>query len=281
MKLWCYDDAHNWGTALVALANGQGVDAHLFDSVRQPDTGHLFMAMHNHPAVRHIQKRMMQQFATNPQLRLVPSYRESVLYDDKLEQLRQFATDIPKTYVFRTPTMVREFIETQPALPLISKSSEGGGVRTLRTYDDCRREVKQAFSDLGIRNKYGTRHHGYLYWQEYVGDPDYTTRVARIGLDYIVSRRSRRVDMQRTITPLTELDNDALSARRMAEEFFDRNGIRYGAVDLMPNEGNGWYVIKYTASWPMRSFFGGKFKSGRMGEETVQVLLDAIVSGAL
>jgi glutathione synthase/RimK-type ligase-like ATP-grasp enzyme len=275
--LWAYDDSHYWGSTLVAAARKRGIDAQLFDSVRQPTFGHVFVHMHNHPSLRMHTKRMIQHFATNPQLQTVPSYRESVLFDDKLEQLRQFAKVIPPTHVFRTPTMAREFIDTEPVLPVISKSSEGGGVRTLRTYDDMRREIKQAFSDLGIKNKYGSRQHGVLYWQSYVGDPEYVTRVAKIGRNAIMVKRGRRVNMVREMIPVVEMNADDLRVLAFAESFFETQGLTFGAVDLIPN-GESFYLLKFTVSWPLRTFAGSRFKDGRAGTEIIEVMLDEVLS---
>lgn len=280
MKLWCYDDAHYWGSTIERAAKLRGVEVKMFDSVRQPDDGFLFFHMHNHPSVRTQHKRMQQHFATSPDLKMVPCYRGAMIYDDKLEQLRQFPNYLPKTHVFRTPTMAREFIETCPALPIISKSSEGGGVRTLRNYDDMRREVKGAFSDLGIKNKYGTRHHSYLYWQTFVGNPEFVIRMVRIGHSWIMLKRGRRVDMERKITPVVNLDNGMKNAFDYGWKFFEEQHLRFGAVDLIP-VGDSYNVLKFTASWSLRTFAGSKFPDGRDGTDVADVLLDEMLSGRL
>jgi hypothetical protein len=89
MKLWCFDDAHYWGTSLAEAAQKRGHEVALFDTVKEVgQEGILFYHMHHHPAVRDHHKRAMAQFATIPGLKLIPSYRTSVLYDDRIEQLR-------------------------------------------------------------------------------------------------------------------------------------------------------------------------------------------------
>src|SRR4051812_13639792 len=101
-KIWALNDVHNWGVMLLRAAQQRGYDAHLFEDAREPDEGVAFIHIHHHPSVRGVHKRLAQVLATNPNVQLVPSYRSTVLYDDKLEQLRSFAKYMPRTHVFTT-----------------------------------------------------------------------------------------------------------------------------------------------------------------------------------
>lgn len=266
---------------MVDVAASRGHDAKLFDTVRQPDSGYVFMHMHSHPAVRNNHKRMMQHFATNPALWLIPSYRVSVMHDDKLEQQRQLARYLPPTHLFRSPTMARDYIETMPTLPLISKSSEGSGTRMLRTHDDLRREVKLAFSDLGVKNRYGDRHHGYVYWQDYVGDQDNVTRVLVIGQQRLVLRRGKRVNGLREHTPVIELDANGAAACVYVNELASDHAIKFAAFDVI-QVGKTWNLLKITVNWSVRRYNECRFfPDNRLGTAIWDVLMDEIDKGNL
>ena len=135
----------------------------MFDEPRQPDNGYAFMHMHYHPQVRALHKRIMQVMAMNPKLVLVPDYRMSVLYDDKAEQARQFSKWLPRTHIFWTPNGARNYLEHSAKFPFVSKAQEGSSsanVRFIETIDQAKLEVRQAFSDIGIKLKYGQAQHG-------------------------------------------------------------------------------------------------------------------------
>lgn len=280
MRLWCFDDAHHWASSLKEAGEAKGHTVRLFDDFKQPDNGHVFIHMHNHPSVRHHHRRLVQHFATNPLLHVVPGYREAMLYDNKIDQLCNFVQYMPPTKVLRTPSVAREYLDSMPPLPMISKSSEGGGVRMLRTYDDCKREIKLAFSDLGIKSKYGSRAHGYLYWQQYLGDPEHVIRVACIGSNTIMLKRGRRIEMSRRIKPVVEQDDETFSAGQFAREFFHTHGFKFGAVDLL-RSGDTWYLIKFTTTWSLISFAESRFADGRSGAEMPAVIIDEMVAGTL
>jgi hypothetical protein len=60
-------------------------------------------------------KGLMQHFATNPQFHLIPDYRATMLYDDKIEQLRQLSKYMPQTRLFKFACNGARVLETNAA----------------------------------------------------------------------------------------------------------------------------------------------------------------------
>jgi hypothetical protein len=271
MKLWCFDDAHYWGTSLAEAAQKRGHEVALFDTVKEVgQEGILFYHMHHHPAVRDHHKRAMAQFATIPGLKLIPSYRTSVLYDDRIEQLREFGAYMPKTVVLRSPRMAHAYLDAGPDhLPIVSKSHIGPGTRTLATIDEARKEIKHAFSDIGIKNRYGVYHHGTLYWQQNVENTEKTFRVLIIGTQAMVEVR----EGQRLIAIVEETEetrNVVAFARMIAM----MHGIHFAGFDFIRN-GSSWYLMKIIAGWSLRRYVNARFfPDGRTGAEFWEVMVD-------
>lgn len=287
-KLYVFEDAHKWGVSLHQAAQVRGYDSELFDSPYEVNggSGFLFMHMHNHPAVRAYHKSLMQYFATKPDLRMIPQYKVSMLFDDRAEQLRHYARWMPKTYYFTTPFAVRQFLDRQPTFPMLSRSTPGtigANVRTITTQEEARKEVKQAFSDLGIRLHYDQRQHGYLIWQEFIPQsPHY--RITAIGNDRLVGIGEAQENGVVTLGPCV-LDNDveAISALAWADEFFRVEDIRYGSIVVVKDAEGQWKMQDLTLSWH-RSFYANELtrfvRSGRPGAEMWDVLLDNMDAGA-
>lgn len=286
MKLWCFDDAHRWGQSLHDAATKRGHDSSIFDAVHEPtQDGVLFFHMHNHPAVRKQHKRLVAHFATKPGLRLVPSYRMSVLFDDRYEQLRQLARWMPKTEAYQSPHAARAFIESNPEFPIISRSAQGSitnNVRLVQTADDARKEVRLAFSDLGIRMVYEQKQHGYLLWQEFVpSDPHY--RVIAIGDDRIVGKGVYQESGSIALSQADMESEEAQEVLAFADRFFNEERINYGSLVICKGQ-SGWVLQDMTLTWH-RSFYEQKdvrfVKSGKPGTAMWEVMLDQLEAGTL
>lgn len=274
MKLWAYNDAHNWGAELVAVAEARGYNARLFEQYREVTDGVVFVHMHAHPSVRTHHKRLVSMLATKPDVKLIPSYRLAMLYDDKLEQLRQLARWLPPTRLLTSPAQARDFIDSQPPLPIVSKSGEGSGVRILTSYDEMHREVKLAFSDLGIKNRFGTRHHSYLYWQKYLGPLEKTIRVLSIGSQRMALVRGRRNE----VDPEPNLD-ELTAATEFATMLAKEEGFNFCGFDIA-RFGESFRLLKVTVGWPLARYQDCVFKpDGRKGSDFWTVTMDEIEKG--
>jgi glutathione synthase/RimK-type ligase-like ATP-grasp enzyme len=290
MKLWAFNDPHNWGSQLAIAAAARGHDVHLFDEPRQPDQGYVFMHMHHHPQVRMLHKRCMEILSLNPDLVLIPDYRSSVLYDNKLEQARQFARWMPRTTVFYTPGAARRWLALNPDLPFVSKSSEGSSshnVRVITTYEEAKIEIKHAFSDIGIKCRNQQTQRGYLMWQTYVPGSDETYRVVAIGRQRLIVRAQEVSDVSSRSTrlgPVVELDEMSSGALDAADRFLAAENLQWAGVDLIRGENGVWYVIEITVRWTLNNFYEASFfrdgqPTGNKGDKTWDTLIDELEAG--
>jgi glutathione synthase/RimK-type ligase-like ATP-grasp enzyme len=298
VKLWCFDDAHDLGKQLHEAAVKRGHDAHLFDDPRRPDKGFVFMHMQHHPSVRMLHKRVMSILSMNPDLTLVPDYRASVLYDDKLEQARQLARWMPRTRVFYTPGAARRFLDSHPALPFMSKALDGASshnVRLVETYDSARLEIRQSFSDLGIKCRYGAQQRGYLLWQEFIAEHTGDIRVVAVGRKRLLLRRGNRLDRSiprgsGDIAPIKDLSAaEACGALKVANEFLEAEQFKFAGVDLVRDPSSGrWFVLEVTVSWALSGYYESAFIDcanadpilmSTRGDSIWEVLLDEIEAG--
>lgn len=288
-KLWIYDDAQNWGRALLDTARKDGYfDAHLFEEISQPDEGYLFFHMHHHPQVRARHKYMMGQFALNPRLTLIPNYQSAMLYDNKLEQAKALSRWMPRTYVFTTPGSARRFIDSTLFFPFISKSSEGASshnVRFIQSYEEAKLEIKYAFSDIGIAGRYGARQRGYLIWQEFIEGNDYDIRVLAIGRQRLMLKRYNRSDRPMASgsghnEPINALDGEAFEALQFANEFFREEKQTWSGIDLVRRGDGQWYMLECTVGWTVDGYKNCLFHgSNRKGSDIWKVLLEEIKAG--
>lgn len=294
LKIWCYDDAHNWGSQLAQVAAARGHDAHMFDEPRKPDDGIVFMHMHYHPQVRVLHKRVMAILATNPNLILVPDYRSSVIYDDKQEQARQLARYMPSTHIFYTPNSARNFLQTMK-FPFVSKSSEGSSsanVRFVQTLEEAKAEIKMAFSDIGIKCRYGQTQRGYLLWQDFVADNSGDVRVLAIGKLRLMARRKNRGDKPvangSEIIPVNDLNDPHMKAAfDTANAFFSNEGMNWAGVDMVMDHATGkWFILETTVGWTMHAWHDCVFfhKGGSVlqmhGAQVWEALIGQMETGA-
>lgn len=290
MKLWCYNDVRNWGIDLAKAAAARGHDAHLFDDPKEPTDGYVFFHMHHHPMVRLANKRAMALMALNPNLTLIPDYRSSVLYDDKIEQARQFSRWMPRTRVFYTPGAAYRHL-AGVTYPFISKASEGASshnVRLVADEEQARQEIRFAFSDLGLRCRYGQTQRGYLLWQDFVPNNTGDVRIIAIGRTRLILKRQNRDDRPMAsgsgkTTPVTahDIDDELTTALHYANEFFTAEKMLWCGVDLV-RDNERWYVLESTVGWTMSGYTDCEFfgdPQHRHGNKIWEVFLDELEDG--
>lgn len=294
-KLWAFNDVHNWGVGLLRVAQARGYDAHLFEDPRDPDEGVVMVHIHHHPSVRLIHKRIMATLASNRHLVLVPDYRSSVLYDDKLEQLRNFAQWMPRTRVFTSPPSANKFLNSKGVkYPFISKTAEGAGshnVRFIKTEKEAREEIKFAFSDIGIKCKYGQAQHGYVMWQEYLAGNEGDIRIIAIGSKRMILKRKNRQDRPMAsgsgdVQPITKMDDELRSALQFANLFFGSERQSWCGIDLVRDPvTKEWRLLETTVGWTMNGYYECRFFDGDgtptkyMGSDVWSVFLDEYEAG--
>lgn len=294
MKLWCFEDSRDWGINLVKAASARGHDAHLFDDPRKPDHGYVFYHMHHHPQTRGRDKRFMQILNMNPNLTLIPEYRSSRLFDDKMEQACELASWMPRTHVAWSPGAARSVLDRGLlSLPLVSKASEGASsnnVRLVRTLEEARLEIKHAFSDLGIKVHYGQKQHGYLLWQEFIPDNDWDLRVISIGNARLLLKRFNRAGVpfasgSGKFEAVTQIDATLDEAFCTANAFFAAQEMKWCGIDLVRSPSGDWKVLETTVGWTMHGYADCMFFKHdgepmmRTGRDVWDVLIDQIEAG--
>lgn len=293
MKIWAYNDSHDWGTQLATTAASRSHDVHLFEDPRQPDEGHVFFHMHHQPQVRILHKRCMAIMAIRPELRLVPSYRMSNLFDDKLEQARQLAKWMPRTQVFYSPAQARKWLDRGPAIPFMSKTSEGESAHNVRLITDlvqAKQEIRYAFSDIGIKCRHQQTQRGYLLWQEYIAS-EWEVRVIAVGRYRLILRRNGSNDGavaqgKGKPGPVIALDEEMQCALTSANHFFDGEQVSWGAVDMVKDENGRWYVTECTVRWTLHHYYECPFflegrPTDRCGDKIWDVLVDELEAGVM
>jgi hypothetical protein len=295
MRFWCFEDPQDWGKGLLKAARARGHEALMFDMASMPDYGVAFMHMHHHVNIRKMHKRMMQQLSLNGELNLIPNYRCAELYDDKLAQLRHLSKWMPKTEVFFNPGMARQFLEREDALPIMSKTSEGAGshnVRFLQTFIEASDEVRAAFSDRGIKCRYGQKQAGYLMWQRFIPDNPYDLRVIAVGGKRLVLRRFNRSDERPMasgsgkLEAITKMTDEIASALDYSDAFFKQENMPWCGIDLIWDKAKArWYILECTVGWTLSgyndcAFFDGDRTTGKMGGDIWEVLVAEVEAGA-
>lgn len=296
MKIWCFEDPHDWGERLYRTAKARGHDAHMFETYPEPDEGYVFVHMHHHPQLRADHKELMENLSLNPKLVLIPDYRSAVLYDDKLEQARHLARWMPTTRAFFSPSAAKAYLRTEPKYPFISKSSEGASshnVRLISTPEQAFAEVKAAFSDKGIKMHYELAQRGYVLWQEFIENNPFDIRILGVGEKRIVLRRHNRKDRPMAsgsgdLEPITQLDDGVFSALQYADCFFRQERFDWCGIDLV-RDAQRWYILETTVGWNMGGYvkcavwerrpLNAWDKTNHLGVDIWHVLIDEIEKG--
>lgn len=286
MKLWCWKDYSGWGQKLAVVARNRGHKATIFESPARPDAGIVFARIHHHPDVRERDKAVMAYMAVNSDLTLIPSYRASVLYDDKSEQARQFAKWMPRTviaYSFEDAERALEIV----GLPFMSKCAAGAGshnVRFITSRDQALKEARAAFG-AGIAVHYGQKQVGYVLWQKFMPGNAYDFRVIAIGRERLILRRGNRDDRPMASgsnreAPVSWPDAEASEVLDFADSFFAETGMNFCGLDIVRDmESNRWMLLESTTGWPLSNMAAHKFVSGRAGAEFWNLIVDEIEAG--
>lgn len=299
MKLWAFHDQQDWGRGLVQAAIERGIEAELFDDAETPDKGFVFVHMHHHPAVRLKHKRLMALLAMNPNLTLIPNYRSSNLYDDKLEQAREFAKWMPFTKVFWGPEVARRCLrEGHFSFPFISKATVGASshnVRLVESQEQAENEIRLAFNHShGLPLHYGQYQRGYLLWQKFVADNAGDLRIIAIGDQRLFLERQNRKDRpfasgSGKLKPITDanFEKQHADALEVANAFFREEKQSWCGIDMVYDyEDQRWLILETTVGWTLHGYYECEFYqcgagfSGRMGNEVWPITLEQMKQGA-
>lgn len=286
MNLWFYHDLSGWGGILNEIAGKRGHSTVLSrdpDFAEAADCG--FVRMHLDPVTRSHDKAVVADLASRG-IKVAPSARAAVLYDDKVEQAAQLSKWLPETILASCVGEAYEAAE-RLGLPLMSKSAEGASshnVRFIRTQDDLAFEIGLAFGP-GIPSQYRQKQSGYVLFQKFCAGNDYDFRVIAVGRERLILRRGNRDDRPMASGANKEMgivwpDPEAQAVLDFANRFFSEEQFSFCGVDVVQEDGE-WRILECTTSWPTKNNAAHKTVSGRNWGEFFEIIVDEIEYGSL
>ena len=270
-----YADRHGWGRKVTnLLSNVPGVNVDLFTSVEKiNDKLNSVVYMHpDHLNNRETDKEKISQLGRLTKTEVIPSIRELILYDEKVNQALLFGKWLPKTQVFFDYDQAKISLE-EKKFPFISKSSEGAGssnIRMIYTYDEGLEELDLVFSTRGMRRytkpsieKRGTVNFqkGYVLWQDFLSGNDNDWRVIMIGGKYawIIKRGNKGgsnfASGSGLCYPVEKIDGDVMQILAHSYRFVEEFDLEYTGIDLIKDESEGYKILEVTTGWPTSGSF--------------------------
>lgn len=261
MKLYILDERDVWHAALAQAALEIGLDAVRIKRGREVKTGGWgFIRPHATPAVLYRNKNEDDSLMRS-RLTMIQDAQQVRLYEDKTEQLAQFAEWMPDTYVLSQHSHAFHFAHDQSRrFPLVSKANEGASsvnVRIIRSCEELLAHINQAFGP-GIPVKYcdskGTTglQKGYVYLQEFIPH-DITYRVNIIGSGRAIFKRycypDKPVAQTGNVDAVHELDPLMESLLEYADRFAAFAGTKWCALDIL-RHGDEWKLLETSLAWP-------------------------------
>lgn len=329
--IFCYGtDRGNWGQTIVSLAKARGHTAQIFTECFQVPAVHsyVFMRVPQFPpgldkGIRDYGELHARHDAldVHPRHTMIIDADTVRMYEDKAAQAEAYPEWMPETMVNRTDdegfpaTDLHDFLEDglqTLGLPLISKASFGSAsanVRLIQTRQDALRDLMQAFHSEGIPARRGgaARQQGHVIWQQFLPGNDYDYRACINGQYVCLLRRYNRNDRPMASgsgnhEPVTELNGETTAVLEKSFEFFRRNGIKWGGIDLVfdGNAGIGlsetrverlreeadlWKILETTLGWSQSAYkhcryFGANFTPTKYeGHQIFDLLLDQLEWG--
>lgn len=260
MSFYILDERNVWHAALAQAALEIGLDPVRIRRGREVKTGGLgFIRPHATPAVLKINKER-----DYPQMRerltMIQDSQQVRLYEDKTEQLAQFAEWMPDTIVETKLEAMRMFARAPLEYPIVSKANEGASsvnVRIIRSREELLAHIDQAFG-AGIPVQYcdsrGTTglQKGYVYLQEFIPH-DITYRVNIIGSGRAIFKRycypDKPVAQTGNVDAVHELDPLMESLLEYADRFAAFAGTKWCALDIL-RHGDEWRLLETSLAWP-------------------------------
>jgi glutathione synthase/RimK-type ligase-like ATP-grasp enzyme len=289
--LWCCDDAFGaarWGHDLCMAARKRGIDARLFTNPAEPDAGYAFFRMYHDPRWLSGHQRDIAVLHANPRLTVIPDRRSALLYDDKVEQARQFGHWMPETRILESRE-AGEAAVGRLGFPFISKSSGGASsqnVRLIATADAARLEIERVFG-AGLPIAKAQVQRGYLLWQRFLAGNPHDYRVVAIGRQRFMFRRHNRphVPFASGSGRIEAVDNpagEAAEALAAANDFFAAESFAWCGIDLVRDDRGRWRVLETTVAWMLKNYVHARFiGTDRRVADIWDVLLDEIEAGVL
>ncbi len=265
-KLWCLDDAGGWGRQLAQEASARGWKARMFSSptdvagIARGDFAFMRIAQ---DARRGAAEKELAKFLATRGVRLIPSLREILLYEDKAEQAIEYAQWMPDTAYVKS-RMTAEYALQQMQFPFLSKSRTGSASRNVRmvnTLQDARREIDAAFGEgIAGAHKLGEAvQRGYLLWQDFLTGNAYDYRIVRTGRHMMALKRFNKPGTPFAsgsgINSPAPDGGELLNVLRFADSFFSSIGSIWCGIDVVHDNRRGvWRVLETTLGWTASAY---------------------------
>ena len=268
MRLAIMDDARGCGRAVAGAAVRRG---HVIDNA-SPDAG--YVRTHTYEPWRRRGLEMIERLS-RLHVPSIPSYRDSLLYDDKRLQAKVLAPWMPKTHV-----ITDEAFRPDMAYPFVSKSARGSAsknVRLVATPAQAEFERAAAFGSSGLRAVNEVQH-GYLIWQEFIPGNDHDVRVCVCGDNLFGLIRGNRDEVpfasgSGRLTVIQGMRDPSVRAAFLcAIGIASKIGTRWACFDFVFRDGIP-YVLEISFSWTEAAYnlcpcFGLDFQpNGRTAAE--------------
>lgn len=248
--IYVYDDYRNWGRTF-QLANNNALMFRSLDEV--PEGAAVFFPVGHAREYRNKMKALAEK--VNKKANIWPNIHEIRIYDDKIVQYKTFSKWYPRTWIITSESQARNILCNELKYPFISKGSEGSGSKN-NTYVDCPQlaelEIRAVFNNGIPRRNYTQK--GYLFWQEFVPDNDYTWRMCVIDKRFVFSYMkfiNRSVPFASgddlCITTI-ELDDEVIKVMDFALDFCIQNDLVCEGIDIVIDKGQP-RVLETACCW--------------------------------
>jgi len=264
--IYLYDDKNGWGKTISSYLKGRGCK--LFHRAEEiVEAGYVFMhASHLPLEEREKDKKIMAELDKRKGLKLIPSAREVVLYDNKVAQYQEFGNWMPETLLAEDEQTALSFVD-RLGFPFVSKSKQGAGAsnaRLIENREQAEKEVKAVFSDTGLDCYANGVQKDYELWQKWIPGLEINWRIVVLAHKYfIITKRwneenSRFVNDNGKIKTLSHIAVEVKEIVDLAGEFAEANRFKWVAVDIIKEPKTGrLYVLETSAGWPMWWFGNG------------------------
>lgn len=259
-NVYCYHDPYRWGEFLTAAVRKRQGSAQMFThSIQVPDEKSVVAFVHYTETDKN-SLRIRDELLQKVNARIIPSYDEARLFNDRIAQYRFFEGWLPTTWLSETYADALNRINSV-TYPVISKTRESAGYRGVRYIADGSggfSEVNTAFGDKGIPGPDQIVQKDYLLWQAYVTNPGYSWRILMIAQRYaIVTKRyyatAKAEDCE--IEQKETLTDEIRELLKFAYIFCVDNGFKWAGIDIicgmdLHRKLNSPFVTAMTVTWP-------------------------------
>lgn len=266
-ELYIYKD-EVWSRHLAMAAARKGMKPIFFSKAHEVPVGSLAFIRLDQYQAKHLAQRDLARQLYEKGVKMFPSWRECLWYDDKIAQLPVLEKWLPKTKVYTidlskySASDYTDIIsnEWNNEFPLISKSSEGASsanVRMINTIRELSAEI-ELIGKAGYPMSYNRKQKWYIYLQRYI-DCQYDYRILVMG-DYIMGKKRYIKSQEEPFASgsgkhevITEVNEENLPYLKLADEICYTLGIEWVALDFVKDKLGQICVLEMSTSWSTTS----------------------------